>query len=341
MLGEESIAAAIQAGDQATFAALAERYRRQLRVHCYRMVGSFDEAEDLVQESLLRAWRAHAGFAGRAQFRTWLYRIATNTCLNALERAPRRVTPQQLVSPITADFDAAEARSEPPWAPELPWLQPYPDSLLEPAAPHELEPEAQVVKRETIELAFVVALQQLPPRQRAILILRDVLDWSARETAEMLETSVASVNSAHQRARATLRSRQPSVEAVSPTAVEHAVLGKYMAAMERADAAALVALLREDVRWAMPPAPLWFEGAATMARVFALLPLAANGEFRLVPAFANRQPGAAVYRRPHGTAEFRLSGVHVMRVEGRGGAIAEMITFGVSLCRGFGLPETL
>src|SRR5262249_43435615 len=163
---------------------------RQLRVHCYRMVGSFDEAEDLVQESLLRAWRAHASFAGRAQFRTWLYRIATNTCLNALERAPRRVMPQQLVSPITAGFAAAETRSEPPWAPELPWLQPYPDTLLEPAAPDELEPEAQVVRRETIELAFLVALQQLPPRQRAILILRDVLDWSARETAEVLETSV-------------------------------------------------------------------------------------------------------------------------------------------------------
>src|SRR5437764_13093316 len=155
------------------------------------MVGSFDEAEDLVQETLLRAWRARASFEGRSLFRTWLYRIATNTCLNALQRMPRRILPQDVVAPVTASTDRSEARDEPPWAHELPWLQPYPDHLL---AAADSEPDAAVVSRETIELAYLAALQHLPARQRAIVILRDALGWSANEVAGMLEQSTASVN---------------------------------------------------------------------------------------------------------------------------------------------------
>src|SRR5438105_11411385 len=154
MESEDSVLEAIRAGDEPAFAALNERYRRQLQVHCYRMLGSFDDAEDLVQETFLRAWRARDRFEGRSSFRTWLYRIATNACLNALERAPRRVLPQDVATPVTATTDTSQARAEPPWAPEIPWLQPFPDSRLEPAAPTETEPEATAISRETIELAF-------------------------------------------------------------------------------------------------------------------------------------------------------------------------------------------
>jgi RNA polymerase sigma-70 factor, ECF subfamily len=201
--------AAVRSGDTSAFAALAERYRRQLQVHCYRMLGSVEDAEDLVQETFLRAWRGREGFEERSLFRTWLYRIATNACLNALERAPRRVMPQDVAPPVTAATDASEARAEPPWATEIPWLQPYPDDLLEPPAPSDTEPDAIVVSRETIQLAFLAALQHLPPRQRAILILREVLGWSSKETATLLDTSVQSVNAALQRARATMRTRTP------------------------------------------------------------------------------------------------------------------------------------
>jgi RNA polymerase sigma-70 factor, ECF subfamily len=174
-VGEGAAAvAAVRAGDEAAFAALAERYRRQLQVHCYRMLGSVEDAEDMVQETLLRAWRARASFEGRSLFRTWLYRIATNACLNALERRPRRITPPD-IGPATDD-----PRVEPMESPELPWLGPYPDHLLEPVAPADAEPDAVVVGRETIELAYLAAIQHLPPRQRAVFILRDSLGWSAQ-----------------------------------------------------------------------------------------------------------------------------------------------------------------
>jgi RNA polymerase sigma-70 factor (ECF subfamily) len=309
------------------------------------MLGSFDDAEDLVQETFLRAWRARAGFEGRSLFRTWLYRIATNACLNALERAPRRVLPQDVAPPVTAATDSSEARDQPAWAPEIPWLQPYPDSRLEPAAPSEMEPEATAVSRESIELAFLAALQHLPPRQRAILIVRDVLDWSAKETAALLETSVASVNSAHQRARATMRAKQPAGRAdETPTATatdqERAALQTFMEAWEQADDGQLIALLREDARWAMPPAPLWFDGRAAIARMFELFPIGWQGrDFRVVPTAANRQPAAACYLRPAGESAYRLAALHVLRIEG--GQIAEVTTFGPELCQAFGLRPTL
>ena len=184
MSDETAILAAVRTGDAGAFTAVTEPYRRQLHVHCYRMLGSFDDAEDMVQETMLRAWRGRRAFEGRSLLRTWLYRIATNTCLNALERSPRRVMPQDVVPPVTADTDPSKASDTPPWRPELPWLQPYPDTLLdELAAPPETGPEAMAISRETIELAFLAALQHLPPRQRAVLILTDVLGWSAKEVA--------------------------------------------------------------------------------------------------------------------------------------------------------------
>src|SRR5262245_6110788 len=186
--------------EQAAFAALTEPYRRELQVHCYRMLGSFQDAEDLVQETMLRAWRSRQQFQGRSSFRAWLYRIATNACLDALASKARRVLPYQL-APATDPRATSLFTPDP----EIPWLQPYPDRLLDEVAPSDTEPDALAVERETIELAFLVAIQLLPPRQRAVLILRDVLGWSARETASLLESSVASANSALQRARATMK----------------------------------------------------------------------------------------------------------------------------------------
>lgn len=334
---EEAVLAAVRAGDHTAFSVLSERYRRQLRVHCYRMLGSFDDAEDMVQETMLRAWRARANFEGRSLFRTWLYRIATNACLNVLERAPRRVLPQDVTSPVTTATPASEARSAPQWAPEIPWLQPYPDHLLDVAAPGDTEPDAILVARESIELAFLAALQHLPPRQRAILILSDVVGWSAKEIAELLELTVASVNSALQRARSTMRGRQPAT-AVSD--FERAVLKRYMEAWEQGDAAELTNLLREDARWAMPPAALWFDGRAAIANMLELFPPRWQGrEFRMVATGANRQPAAAAYLRVQGDSAYRLSGVHVLRIDA--GEIVEITTFSAALCSGFQLPAIL
>ena len=336
--------AAVRGGDESAFSALAERYRRQLHVHCYRMVGSVEDAEDLVQETFLRAWRGRENFEGRSLFRTWLYRIATNACLNAIERTPRRVMPQDIAAPVTAGFDPSDARDTPLWAPEIPWLQPYPDHLLEPAAPSDTQPDSVAVSRETIELAFLTALQHLPGRQRAILILRDVLGWSARETGVLLDTSVQSVNAALQRARATLRARLPAgQEHAAPrttlTAVERGLLQRFIDAWERADTDALTALLREDARWAMPPAPLWFDGRGAIEGLLALFPIDRMGAVRMVATAANRQPAVAGYLRPHGESIYRLTGLTVLRVES--GEIAELTTFSPALVKAFELPATL
>ncbi len=312
--------------EQAAFAAACEAHRRRLLVHCYRMTGSVDEAEDLVQDTLLRAWRARDRFEGRAQLSTWLHRIATNVCLDALAQRPRRVLPQDVVRAVAPDD---EPRATPPLAPELPWLQPIPDRLL--------DPETLAASRESIELAFLAALQHLAPRPRAILILCDVLGWSAREVAELLEA----VTSAQQRARETLRAQLPSgrtewAPLAPPSNEDRALLARYMAAWDGGDAAALTRLLRDDVRWAMPPAALWFAGLAAVEQLFTLFPMRYHGEHRLVAAAANRQLAAAGYLRPHAGSEFRFAGVHVLRVEG--GQIAEITSFSAALCRGFELP---
>jgi RNA polymerase sigma-70 factor (ECF subfamily) len=311
------------------FAELVERHRGELRVHCYRMLGSLDESEDLVQETFLRAWKNLDGFEGRSSFRAWLYRIATNACLDALDGRTRRVLPHDL-SP------SSQPRPGLPVAADVAWLQPFPDRLWEPG------PDEEVVARETIELAFLAAIQHLPPRQRAVLILRDVLGFPAKQIASQIDGSVASVNSALQRARATLREHLPErrldwAPTTEPTADELAVLRRYMTAVERADLSAMAEMLAEDVRATMPPFPHWFQG-----RDAVLGSLAASwdpalpgyvGRFDLVETRANRQPAAGAY------IDGKPFAIGVLRVVD--GRIAEMTAFHEPhLFAAFGLPMT-
>jgi RNA polymerase sigma-70 factor (ECF subfamily) len=312
------------------FAASFEAHRNMLRVHCYRMTGSFDDAEDLVQETFLRAWRSRATFAGRAQLSTWLHRIATNACLDALEHRSARVLPQDVVRAVSPDD---EPRSTPPLAPELPWMQPFPDRLL--------DPEAAVAARESIELAYLAALQHLPPRQRAILILCDVLGWSAKEVAAQLELTVAAVTSALQRAHDAMRGLVPTGRSewtprTAPSEAERAVLARFMAAWESGDAAALTQLLRDDAKWSMPPAALWFSGRAAIEDLLARFPMQFHGHHRMHAVGANGQLAAAGYLRPHGGTEYRFGGITLLRLEGD--QIAEITSFSSALCRGFDLP---
>jgi RNA polymerase sigma-70 factor, ECF subfamily len=322
---------------EAEFAAAVERHRGELRVHCYRMLGSFEDAEDLVQETFLRAWRARARFGadGRFSARAWLYRIATNACLDALRRRPRRVTPDE-VAP-------AGNPSAPPASPaELPWLQPFPDRLIASATE---EPGAVVVERETIELAFLAAIQHLPPRQRAVLILRDVVGTSANDTAATLETTVVAVNSALQRARATLRERLPErraewTRAKSSDDSERRLLRRYLEAHERADLDELAAVLREDVRLTMPPHPTWFDGrdAILVAMQQGFDP--AFGRLRAVVTGANLQPAAAYYLERPGASGYEPLALDVLRIDA--GRVAEISSFvSPELFEAFGLPPTL
>jgi RNA polymerase sigma-70 factor (TIGR02960 family) len=320
---EDPVVEAALAGDERAFAELVERHRRELHIHCYRMLGSFEEAEDLVQETFLRAWRGRGRFEGGTGFRAWLYRIATNACLDALRSSRRRVPSLHSLA-------------------EVPWLQPYPDRLLDELAPSDTQPDAVVVARETIELTYLAVIQLLPPRQRAVLILRDVLDWSAAETASALDTSVAAANSALQRARATLRARLPARPSEwsgsAPSEQERLLLEGFIDAHERADAAAAVALAREDIRVTMPPHPWCFDGLATIKPLLEQ-GLTEPGEWRLLPTRANRQPAAASYLKAPGDTEFRAFKLDVLRPEG--GRIAEITTFDTALFPAFGLPPTL
>jgi RNA polymerase sigma-70 factor (ECF subfamily) len=325
---------------EASFAALFERHRRELQVQCYRMLGSFEDSEDLVQETFLRAWRGRAKFRvqGPASFRAWLYRIATNACLDVLRSRPRRVMPPQVA--------AAGDPAAPPAPPaDLPWLQPYPDRLLEPASPAEDEPGALVIARETVELAFIAAIQHLPPRQRAALLLRDVLGWSAKETASMLEASVVSVNSALQRARATLREhlgerRTDWTRSSEPSEEERELLRRYVEAHERADVDALAELLREDARLTMPPHPTWYEGREAILIASAKGFDPEFGQLRSVATGANRQPAAAHYLQEPGDSEHRALALDVLRIEGR--RVAEITSFVFpALFPAFDLPPKL
>lgn len=310
-------------GDRAAhqaFTEATEPHRRELRVHCYRMTGSLEESEDLLQETLLRAWRGWSGFRGSASVRTWLYRIATNVCLDHLSRRERRVLPYDVTAP------ADGTTSLPPPSPR-PWLEPIPDSYLAPLA--DPDPQQQVVHRETVELAFLAAIQALPPRQRAALVLRDVLGLPAGEVAGILATSVAAVKSALQRARATMRRRLPPDRAQWParttaTAQEREVLRRYVAALAERDAAAMAALLDQDLRVAFPPRDLWVRGRDTF--IEGSRRYAPAGEFRYLEAGANYQPAVAVYLRPPGEQRFRLLSLAVLRVVGT--RIVEIIDFG-------------
>jgi RNA polymerase sigma-70 factor (ECF subfamily) len=338
-LAEESaVVAAAQAGDEAAFAELSERYRRELQVHCYRMLGSFEDAEDMAQETFLRAWRSRKSFQGRSSFRAWLYRIATNACLDALTHRSRRLLPPQV-------REAADPTVAPLAAADLPWLEPYPDRLLEGIAPTSDEPEAALVAKETIELAFLAAIQYLPPRQRAVVILRDVLGWSTNETVAVLEASVAAVNSALQRGRATLRRHLPArrlewASSADASEEERALLQRYMEAHEQADTGALAELLREDARLTMPPTPTWFDGREAIVTFHAQQVFVPDLAMRFAPTAANRQPALAVYLWSPEDAEYRPLVIDVLSIEG--GLITEIAAFlRPELFPVFGLPRAM
>ena len=305
------------AGD---FETRAQRHRRELHVHCYRMLGSFDEAEDAVQETLLRAWRGRSQVDSDSGFRPWLYRIATNYCLDVLRRRKRR--------PQTAASFA-----------EIPWLQPYPDRLLDeiPAGPGG-EPDVVAVARETIELAFIAVVQELPARQRAAVLLCDVMGWSPRETSELLETTLPATNSALQRARAKLADHR-DIDRRDLDPRERELVQALIDIHEGADAERAAELLAEDVRVTMPPNPWLYEGRASVLTLFEFgTGYNGPGEWRLVPTAANRQPATASYLRDWEDTVFRAFKIDVFDI--RDGLITQITTFGSGLFEAFGLPPT-
>ena len=312
------------------FTSLTGQFRGELLAHCYRMLGSIEEAEDLVQETYLRAWRSYDGFEGRSSMRTWLYRIATNVCLTAIERRGRRPLPSGLGAP------AEDPRAPVVAAPEVPWLQPFPDGLL---AAERADPAAVAVSRAGVRLAFVAALQYLSARQRAMLILRDVLEWPAAEVADLLGTTTTAVNSGLRRARTQLAAALPPEDELSEPADprRRALLDRFAAAFERADVNALAELLREDVALEMPPLLTWFAGRQAVVRFLASNALAEPGKLRLVPVAANGQAAFAAYQRGPGVAYLAYA-ITVPLVTGTG--IARIVTFfSPDLFEPFGLPR--
>jgi len=324
---------AARAGDDAAFRGLVEPYRRELLAHMYRMTGSLHDAEDLLQDSLLKAWNGLDRFEGRSSLRTWLHRIATRTCLDALDQAPRRTLP------LWRDSLSDPAEPFPPPVNEPVWLEPFPDALLS-----EETPEARATAREGIALAFLVMLQELPPRQRAAFLCCEVVGMKASDVAELLELSPAAVNSALQRAREKLASLRESA-GPSPTlavAGERELLARYVSAWENADVAELLSLLRDDATLSMPPFPGWFQGPKQIGRSLRemVLPPEAKGIFRFVATRANGLPAFAGYRREGASGPFQPAALHVLRLEGR--QIAEILAFmDPTLFRHFGLPPSL
>jgi RNA polymerase sigma-70 factor (TIGR02960 family) len=323
-----------RAGDGDAFRELTEPHRRELQVHCYRMLGSFADAEDALQDTLLAAWQGFGGFEGRASLRTWLYRIATNRCLNARRSASRRQAKEWDVPNVEPP--------EPTRLGEVVWLEPFPDALLEGVIDVPLGPQARYEQTEAISLAFVTALQLLPPRQLAVLILRDVLGFHANEVAGMLDSSVDSVKSALKRAHTSLRDRRPATDDREPPPVsgspsEDALVAKFVRAWESADLDALVALLTDDVFMSMPPMPLEYEGRDVVARFCALL-FGADRRFGLVPTRANGQPAFGAYlRAPDGISHG--IGLYVLTLTGD--RICALTRFENSVLPSFGLPRSL
>jgi len=320
-----------RAGDGDAFRELTEPYQRELQVHCYRMLGSFADAEDALQDTLLAAWQGLAGFQGRASLRTWLYKIATHRCLNARRAASRRPAREWDVPGVEPP--------EPTQRGEATWLQPFPDTLLVGVIDAPPGPEARYEQAEAISLAFVTALQALPPRQVAVLILRDVLGFHASEVAAMLDTSVDSVTSALKRARATLQHRRPAGEpAPAPgSPAEDAIAARFARAWQSANLPALVTLLTDDVFMSMPPIPFEYQGRDTVARFCASL-FDAGRRFDLVPTRANGQPAFGAYLAApagvrHGT------GLYVLTLAGD--RICAMTRFDNSVLGWFGLPRSL
>jgi RNA polymerase sigma-70 factor (TIGR02960 family) len=323
-----------RSGDQAAFEQLVGPYRHEMQVHCYRFLGSIADAEDALQETLMAAWRGLAGFEGRASIRTWLYRIATSRCLNMLRSAGRR---PQAGPPV---LDAAPP--EPTRLGEVVWLEPYPDVLLAGLPDPAAGPEARYAAREAISLAFVTALQLLPPLQRAALILRDVLDFSAREAAGILDTTEQSVSSALKRARATLAREMPTADQPPPapdSAAEREVLARLVRAFENGDVDAMLALMNDQVWVRMPPLPLEYQGRELAGRFFATIAFRQGRRYRLVPTRANGQPAFGVYLRDPLTHIAHANGLLVITLVGQ--RVSAITRFESAVFPRFGLPRTL
>jgi RNA polymerase sigma-70 factor (ECF subfamily) len=324
---EGALVAAAAAGSQEAFRRLVEPMGRELHLFCYRMLGSFHDAEDVLQEARLKAWRGLDRYKGAASFRTWMYRVVTNTALDALRSRRRRMLPQDLDAPRDAADGLGEQRQD------IAWLEPYPDSLVASSDPAEA-----AVLRESVRLAFIRALQLLPARQRAVLMLRDVLDWSAAEVASALDTSVAAVNSALQRARATV-SRAEAGRAGGPEGLEGDELDsrkvnmaeRYVSAWEAGDIDALVSMLTADATHAMPPWAAWFVGAETLGRVYADYPiwqgLPRPGLFRILPTSLNGQLGFAEYSREGGLGPYHPLALTVVTLDPTGTRISAKVSF--------------
>jgi RNA polymerase sigma-70 factor (ECF subfamily) len=336
--GETGYLKAARLGDRVAFGRLTEPHRNELITHCYRMLGSIQDAEDLVQETLLRAWNRLETYEGRASLRAWLYKIATNACLDELRRRPKRALPQGYREPMAMD--------EPPQppVPDPIWLEPYPDELL---APLDQDPAVRYEARESITLAFLAALQTLAPRQRSVLLLCDVLDWEASEAAELLEISVSAVNSLLYRARTRMDERYSApTYAQIQTSLEdprtQALLERYLQAWESADIDGLVALLAEDATFPMPPFPQWRRGRPAIRQLVEAVILAgdAKGRWRLVPVRANATFGFAWYQRDETSGRHHSFAIQVLTLHGD--QITDVTTFGFpSVFPFFGLPDLL
>ena len=323
---------AARAGDQEAFAQLIDPYRKQLLVHCYRILGSFEDAEDMLQETLVRVWKHLDSFERRSSLRTWLYKVATNACLDALDSRRVRGLAKEL-------YPRGDPTSElPPPAKEAIWVEPFPEEYID--GQSSMYPEARYEVRESITLAFVAALQKLPGRQRAALLLCDVLGWDAKEAAEILDTTTAAVNSALQRARETIKQGERKTTPSRLNEQLSALLARYVNAWEAADSAALVAVLREDVSLTMPPLPVWFGGRLDVQTFLegVLFKMFDPLRVRLIPARFNGSPAFAVYQMDaQGT--YRAAALHILTVEN--GSISEIndfLTFDGQLFSKFGLP---